>query len=553
MKLWSFLLFLSCTVAPARTFLPGVSPYPQMVIPRGYNPGVGCHPCQMHPSVGTPFPYHYRPSRGPGLPTMHLGRQPFQLDFSNSDWSMYAQAPPLYEYRFHPDHRHQVYAMPASSGVSNDYYHYFRRNRAREQFNYMGVYPEMHYDPDRDSFYSMERDTGDYYRSDYKLGEGEFKFVSTTKKRARPITIRPRPVLRQAQRSPVPAPVSTPSSSPTPALESKGTIQLEPVPLIEELDKSSSTPLVVPRSLPPVVAPEPQVQNVPQRSDSVAPVVAPSPSPSMVPRPELRKRVQGPKESIIEELDPAGPTPLNIPAPLASVVSSEGDSVWYEPRPPPREPTREEIEEADREEVANLLEALDETHQALEDHGEQERECSSEEEGLSEKRVEEEFLRQVVICALNKIYPHPPPLKARRDLLDFSLPGLVQGFKDYGFRSETQKSHFLAQIIHESSGFTGTIEGAFMTSRGGWNCSSYSEKVEKTRERYSRAKYGHTFRGRGLIQITGCTNYLKFFYHTAARKKGKTPDERSFLRLLAEAPVPRVALGNSFSRPPRYL
>ncbi|WP_395074551.1 glycoside hydrolase family 19 protein [Flavobacterium sp.] len=81
--------------------------------------------------------------------------------------------------------------------------------------------------------------------------------------------------------------------------------------------------------------------------------------------------------------------------------------------------------------------------------------------------------------------------------------GLVTNLIKYGINTPLRVVHFIAQLHHESGGFTASVEKI-----------SY----QKAQERYQNHKYlgnklpgdGYRFRGRGLTQLTGRGNYEKF-------------------------------------------
>ena len=94
----------------------------------------------------------------------------------------------------------------------------------------------------------------------------------------------------------------------------------------------------------------------------------------------------------------------------------------------------------------------------------------------------------------------------------------------------------MAQVLQETGNFLYTVE-KFGANRwrnvlraanppDGWDCDVYYNAIERDRDafdnRYNNSKvYKAKFKGRGLIHLTGCHNYLSFFYNQAALKANK--------------------------------
>ena len=143
---------------------------------------------------------------------------------------------------------------------------------------------------------------------------------------------------------------------------------------------------------------------------------------------------------------------------------------------------------------------------------------------------------QVIDCALEKLVPGGMTRDKARATLDFLGEELAEGIDSYGMSSDVEKAHFLAQLMQESAYFTLTVEYAgggtwrdeavFDAGASAWKCGGYLNAVHSDKDffdnRYDKSKdsYRAVFRGRGLIQLTFCYNYMRFFYHVMSKKQG---------------------------------
>lgn len=110
-----------------------------------------------------------------------------------------------------------------------------------------------------------------------------------------------------------------------------------------------------------------------------------------------------------------------------------------------------------------------------------------------------------------------------------SFNSLVEAMVHFNIDTTARCSHFLAQIAHESNGFSATVENLNYSSEGLLKtfpkyftpelALKYHRKPQEIASRVyanrmgngdEASREGYLFRGRGFIQLTGKTNYLLF-------------------------------------------
>jgi putative chitinase len=130
----------------------------------------------------------------------------------------------------------------------------------------------------------------------------------------------------------------------------------------------------------------------------------------------------------------------------------------------------------------------------------------------------------IALVQLQKIFP-----KTTVETLSKYVEPLIKVFKTYEINTSLRQAHFLAQIGHESGGFNFTKENlnysadallkVFPKYFNADSAASHARNPQMIANRvYSNrmgngdvaSNDGFTYRGRGLIQLTGKTNYTAF-------------------------------------------
>lgn len=128
------------------------------------------------------------------------------------------------------------------------------------------------------------------------------------------------------------------------------------------------------------------------------------------------------------------------------------------------------------------------------------------------------------INQLQEVFPN-----AKEEILDAIVSGQNVLAEDYEINTPMRLAHFLAQTAHESGGFRLTEENLNYSAQRltevfpkyfrNVDASSYARKPEKIASRVYANRMGNgdeasgegwKYRGRGLIQLTGKSNYTRF-------------------------------------------
>lgn len=107
---------------------------------------------------------------------------------------------------------------------------------------------------------------------------------------------------------------------------------------------------------------------------------------------------------------------------------------------------------------------------------------------------------------------------------------LIEAMEKYGIDTPLRQAHFLAQVAHESAGFSVTVENLNYSAKAlrsvfgkyfpdDASANAYARKPEKIANKVYANRMGNKdeasgdgwrYRGRGLIQLTGKSNYMNF-------------------------------------------
>ena len=445
-----------------------------------------CNPCPLTPMNQPPFLFGYSP-----LQVKDKHQSNFQIMLNKSRFNiatdkMDMKEPfPFYQMKFLSDYGLDTYGIPSSPGRSNSSYHYFLRQE--DLFHYLGHFPQLSYDRERKLFTASEKDGSRYRSSFYRLKENELLPVRVSKAKIKGVT----PVISNRASNVF---IIDPSQNrPLQAQAPKAKVEGGAPVTLSEGDSP-------PKFLPPFVSIDGSDLFVGKQLGL-----------------SLGSSLEGNQHLFDSTLsaESDGDTPL----PTQSITDTAALNRRIERLlAPPREDAC--VDEGDSDSV-----------------------------GVSS---EDEQLRNIIACASDQIYR--PISAARRRLLQFITPGLKQKFRLYQVDSPTQQAHLLAQMMYESVGFVATVEGRL--AKAPWrdvlnssgeedSCSEKyataikSDKLHLNKYNYrSKRTYKATYRGRGLIQLTHCYNYVAFFRHKAALRKLLEPDlsasERKKFRAISQ-------------------